>query len=56
MSDQDRISPFLMKHQAEKWQEKYINMNSINWSNAKFSKLTFQELYGREWEGLLIRS
>ena len=45
-----------MKYQAEKWQEKYINMESISWSNTKFSKLTKQELYGKKWEGLLIRS
>ena len=31
-------------------------MGIIGWSNPKFSKLTSQKLYGRQWGELLMRS
>ena len=35
--------------------KKNINKGIIDWPNTKFSKLTSQELYGKQYEELLIR-
>ena len=51
MSDQDRISPYNTNTLPSKQViriEKNISQGIIGWSNTKFSKLTFQELYGRQ--------
>ena len=51
MSDQNRISPYNSKtiegRQVMR-KTKNINKGIISWSNTKFSKLTSQELYGRQ--------
>ena len=33
-----------------------VKKNIIGWSNTKLSKLTLQELYGRQYVELLMRS
>ena len=59
MNDQDRISPYnintIWGRQVVRKKEN-INQGIISWSNTKFSKLTWQELYGRQLEELLMRS
>ena len=51
MSDQDRISPYNINTISSRQVmriKKNINKGIISWSNTKFSKLTSQELYGRQ--------
>ena len=51
MSDQDRISPYNINTVSTRQVmriKKNINWGIIDWSNTKFSKLTLQELYGRQ--------
>ena len=51
ISDQDRISPYNINTISSRQVmriEKNINYGIISWSNTKFSKLTSQELYGRQ--------
>ena len=55
MSDQDRISPYNIKQTSDENKEN-IDKGIISWSNTKFSKLTSQELYGRQEGELLMRS
>ena len=59
MSDQDRISPYnvitISSRQVMRI-KKNIDKGIISWSNTKFSKLTSQELYGRQEGELLMRS
>ena len=51
MSDQDKISPYnidtISSRQVMRI-KKNISQGIISWSNTKFSKLTSQELYGRQ--------
>ena len=47
MSDQDRSSLYNIKQARDENKEKY-QLGIISWSNNKFSKLTSQELYGRQ--------
>ena len=51
MSDQDRISPYnintISSMQVMRI-KKNLSSGIISWSNAKFSELTSQELYGRQ--------
>ena len=59
MSDQDRISPYNINTISGRQvmrKKKNINQRIISWSNTKFSKLTPQELYDRQWGELLKRS
>ena len=59
MSDQDRISPYniitISRRQVMRI-KKIIDKGIISWSNTKFSKLTSQELYGRQEGESLMRS
>ena len=59
MSDQDRISPYnvitISSRQVMRI-KKNIDKGIISWSNTKFSKLTSEELYGRQEGELLMRS
>ena len=59
MSDQDRISPYdintLSSRQVTRV-KKNINYRIISRSDTKFSKLTSQELYGRQKGELLMKS
>ena len=59
MSDQDRISPYnsytISRRQVMRIKEN-VNKGIIGWSNTKFSKLTEQELYGKQKRELLMRS
>ena len=59
MSDQDRISLYnintISSRQAMRI-KKNISWGIIKWSNAKFSKLSSKEPYGRQLVELLIRS
>ena len=59
MSDQDRISPYnvitISSRQVMRI-KKNIDKGIISWSKTKFSKLTSQELYGRQEGELLMRS
>ena len=51
MSDQDKISPCIVSTISTGQVmriKKNINWGIIDWSNTKFSKLTLQELYGRQ--------
>ena len=59
MSVWDRISPYNIDTISSKQVmriKKNINYRIINWSNTKFSKLTSEELYGRQKGELLMRS
>ena len=59
MGDQERISPYNINNninQISDQNRKKIFIRIISWSNTKFSKLTSQELYGREKGELLMRS
>ena len=55
MSDQDIISPYNIKQKVMRI-KKNINKGIISRSNNKFSKLTSQELYDRQYGELLMRS
>ena len=55
MSDQDRISRHNIKTISSR-QVMRVKKNIIGWSNTKLSKLTSQELYGRQYVELLMRS
>ena len=59
MSDQDRISPYnsytISRRQVMRI-KKNVNKGIIGWSNTKFSKLTEQELYGKQKRELLMTS
>ena len=51
MGDQHRISPYNINTISSRQvmrNKKNINDGIISWSNTKFSKLTSQELYGRQ--------
>ena len=57
MSDQDRISSYniniISSRQAMRIKNN-ISYGIINWFKTKFSKLTSQELYSRQYGELLI--
>ena len=55
MSDQDRISCHNIKTISSR-QVMRVKKNIIGWSNTKLSKLISQELYGRQYGELLMRS
>ena len=55
MSDQDRISCHNIKTISSR-QVMRVKKNIIGWSNTKLSKLTSQELHGRQYGELLMRS
>ena len=51
MSDQDRISPYNINTISSRQLmriTKNVDKGIISWSDTKFSKLTSQELYGRQ--------
>ena len=59
MGCQERISPYnvntISRRQVMRTQ-KNINLEIISWSNTKFSDITSQELYDRQWgEELTVR-
>ena len=59
MGCQERISPYnvntISRRQVMRTQ-KNINSEIISWSNTKFSDITSQELYDRQWgEELTVR-
>ena len=59
MSDQARISPYNVNTMSSRQvmrRKKNINQGTISLYNPKFSKLTLQELYGRQKGELLMRS
>ena len=59
MSDQARISPYNINAMSSRQvmrRKKNINQGIISLYNPKFSKLTLQELYGRQKGELLLRS
>ena len=55
MSDQDRISCHNIKMVSSR-QVMRVKKSIIGWSNTKLSNLTSQELYGRQYVELLMRS
>ena len=60
MSDQEIISPYsvnaILGRQVMRIKKVKKNWGIISWPNTKFSKLTSQELYGRQEGELLMRS
>ena len=58
MSDQDRISPYIINTKSRRQvmrTKKSIN-GIISRSNTKFSEITSEELYSRQSGEILIRS
>ena len=57
MSDQDRISPYIINTKSKRQvmrTKKNINSGNINRSNIKFSEVTSEELYSRQEGEILV--